>query len=165
MRSGRLISSNTKPTPMQAVEQVQVAEQQIDRHQRPDRGHHFGREHPHQEIFGPLARRKGHRPGGGNGDEEAYDIGADRQHDRIVGELQIVRSLLNLEIILERPVEEQEFRRHRDRVELALEARQERPENREEDQEGDDPGEDGDPDALARLIASTPSFSPPDSCR
>ena len=36
-----------------------------------------------------------------------------------VGEFQIVRPLLNLEIVLERPVEEQEFRRHRDRVELA----------------------------------------------
>ena len=126
----------------EVVEQVQVARQEIDRHEHADRGHHFGRQHPHQEILGPLARRKGHRPGGGNGDDEAYEVRADRKNDRVRREAQIVRPRLHLEIILESPVEEQEFRRHRDRVEFALEAGQERPEDREEDQEGHDPGED-----------------------
>ena len=77
----------------QAVEQVQITEYQIDRHQHADRRHHLGRQHPHQEVLGALARRERHRPGRRNGDEETDHIGADRQHDRIVGEFQIVRAL------------------------------------------------------------------------
>ena len=58
-----------------------------------------------------------------------------------IGEAQVVRALLDDDVVLHRPVEEQELRRQRERVELGLEAGQDRPQDREEDDEADDPGE------------------------
>ena len=45
------------------VEQVQIAEDQVDRHEDADRRQHLGRQHPEQQILGPLAREEGHGVG------------------------------------------------------------------------------------------------------
>src|ERR1700726_1058984 len=53
--------------------------------------------------------------------------------------MQVIAALLHRRIVLCGPVKQQEFGRHGERIELALEAGQEHPQDRQEDQKSEKP--------------------------
>ena len=145
----------------QRVEQPRVAEQQVDRHQHADRRHHLGGEHPHQDVLGALGRREGHRPGGGNGDQQAEERRAEGDHHRVGEVLEIVRPALHLVVILQRPVEEQEGGRRRDGFAFRLEGGDRGPQDREEDDQADGPADHGESEFAGGRYGARHGIKPP----
>ena len=112
----------TRPARVSSMPEIPV--DQIDRNQHADRRHHLGREHPEQDVLGALGRRKRHRPRRRNGDQHRDQRRSAGNDDRIERVMKIVAALLHRRVVLRGPVKEQEFRRHRERIEFGLEARQ-----------------------------------------
>src|SRR4051812_25046012 len=54
--------------------------------------------------------------------------------------MDVIAAVLHQSVVFRRPIEEQEFRRHREGLELRLEAGEDHPKDREEDDEADQPG-------------------------
>ena len=123
------------------IEQPEIAEDQVHRHQHADRRQHLGRQHPEQHVLGPLLREEGHGIGRRDRQREREQGRADRDDHAVRSEAEIVGALLDHGIVLERRREEQRRGRGH-RLDLGLEAREEHPEDREEDQGRDQPADD-----------------------
>ncbi len=140
--------------PGAGVEQAEVAEDQVDRHEHADRRQHLGGEHPQEHVLGALGRREGHRPGRRHGDEQRDQRRAAGDDQRVHRMGDVVAALLHGGVVLRRPMEEQEGRRGGEGLQLGLEAGQHHPEDGEEDEEADRPGgERGDEDAGGGIAA------------
>ena len=147
------------------IEEAEVAVDEIDRHEHADGRHHLGREHPQKDVARARRRGEGHRPGRRHRDQHGDQRRAARDHDRVDGVMHIVAPALHGRVVLGRPMEEQEGRRRRKRLELGLEARQHHPQDGEEDHEADDPGGDRAGEDACRGGSPCHRLRPPDSCR